>query len=96
MKDVANTYQYKLKWRLCNNEEKRSVESYDLHIESEVQNMLEDIYKMLGFDDTVFDTETKTDKAHTKLMELLGMCKQLGIIRSIDEDMLDRIESEDF
>ena len=35
---------------------KRSVESYDLHIESEVQNMLEDIYKMLGFDDTVFDT----------------------------------------
>ena len=96
MKDVANTYQYKLKWRLCNNEEKRSVESYDLHIESEVQNMLEDIYKMLGFDDTVFDTETKTDKAHTKLMELLGMCKQLGIIRGIDEDMLDRIESEDF
>lgn len=96
MKDVANTYQYKLKWRLCNNEEKRSVESYDLHIESEVQNILEDIYKMLGFDDTVFDTETKTDKAHTKLMELLGMCKQFGIIRGIDEDMLDRIESEDF
>lgn len=59
--------------------------------------MLEDIYKMLGFDDTVFDTEMKTDKAHTKLMELLGMCKQLGIIRGIiDEDMLDRIESEDF
>lgn len=58
--------------------------------------MLEDIYKMLGFDDTVFDTEEKTDKAHTKLMELLGMCEQLGIIGKIDEDMLDRIESEDF
>ena len=29
-------------------------------------------------------------------MELLGMWKQLGIIRGIDEDMLDRIESEDF
>lgn len=96
MKDVANTYQYKLKWRLCNNEEKRSVESYDLHIESEVQNMLEDIYKMLGFDDTVFDTETKTDKAHTKLMELLDMCEQLGIVGIVDEDILDRIESEDF
>jgi hypothetical protein len=96
VKDVANTYQYKLKWRLCNNEEKRSVESYDLHIESEVQNMLEDIYKMLGFDDTVFDTETKTDKAHTKLMELLDMCEQLGIVGIVDEDMLDRIESEDF
>ena len=96
MKDVANTYQYKLKWRLCNNEEKRSVESYDLHIESEVQNMLEDIYKMLGFDDTVFDTETKTDKAHTKLMKLLDMCERLGIIGIVDEDMLDRIESEDF
>jgi hypothetical protein len=81
---------------LCNNEEKRSVESYDLHIESEVQNMLEDIYKMLGFDDTVFDTETKTDKAHTKLMELLDMCEQLGIVGIVDEDMLDRIESEDF
>lgn len=66
------------------------------NIESEVQNMLEDIYKMLGFDDTVFDTETKTDKAHTKLMELLDMCEQLGIIRGIDEDILDRIESEDF
>ena len=38
----------------------------------------------------------KTDKAHTKLMELLDMCKQLGIIEKIDEDMLDRIESEDF
>lgn len=58
--------------------------------------MLEDIYKMLGFDDTVFDTETETDKAHTKLMELLAMCEQLGIIGKIDEDMLDRIESEDF
>lgn len=58
--------------------------------------MLEDIYKMLGFDDTVFDTEEKTDKAHTKLMELLDMCEQLGIIGKIDEDMLDRIESEDF
>lgn len=57
--------------------------------------MLEDIYKMLGFDDTVFDTPEKTDKAHTKLMELLNMCKQLGIIGKIDEDMLDRIESED-
>ncbi len=58
--------------------------------------MLENIYEMLGFDDTVFDTETKTDKAHTKLMELLDMCEQLGIIRGIDEDMLDKIESEDF
>lgn len=38
----------------------------------------------------------KTDKAHTKLMELLDMCEQLGIIRGIDEDMLDKIESEDF
>lgn len=56
--------------------------------------MLENIYKMLGFDDTVFDTKTKTDKAHTKLMELLDMCEQL--IRGINEDMLDRIESEDF
>lgn len=37
--------------------------------------MLEDIYKMLGFDNTVFDTETKTDKAHTKLMKLLDMCE---------------------
>ena len=51
---------------------------------------------MIGFDDTVFDTPEKTDKAHTKLMELLDMCKQLGIIEKIDEDMLDRIESEDF
>ena len=42
--------------------------------------MLENIYKMIGFDDTVFDTPEKTDKAHTKLMELLNMCKQLGII----------------
>lgn len=58
--------------------------------------MLEDIYKMLGFDDTVFDTEEKTDKAHTKLMQLLGMCEQLGIIKNIDEDMLDRIERDDF
>lgn len=58
--------------------------------------MLEDIYKMLGFDDTVFDTETKTDKAHTKLMKLLGMCEQLGIVGIVDEDMLNRIESEDF
>lgn len=58
--------------------------------------MLENIYKMLGFDDTVFDTPKKTDKAHTKLMELLDMCEQLGIIGKIDEDMLDRIESEDF
>lgn len=58
--------------------------------------MLENIYKMLGFDDTVFDTETETDKAHTKLMKLLDMCEQLGIIGKINEDMLDRIESEDF
>lgn len=58
--------------------------------------MLENIYKMLGFDDTVFDTETETDKAHTKLMELLDMCEKLGIIGKINEDMLDRIESEDF
>lgn len=58
--------------------------------------MLENIYKMLGFDDTVFDTLEKTDKAHKKLMELLDMCEQLGIIGKIDEDMLDRIESEDF
>lgn len=58
--------------------------------------MLENIYKMLGFDDTVFDTETETDKAHTKLMELLDMCEQLGIVGIVDEDMLDRIESEDF
>lgn len=57
--------------------------------------MLENIYKMIGFDDTVFDTPEKTDKAHIKLMELLNMCKQLGIIGKIDEDMLDRIESED-
>lgn len=58
--------------------------------------MLENIYKMLGFDDAVFDTLEKTDKAHKKLMELLDMCEQLGIIGKIDEDMLDRIESEDF
>lgn len=58
--------------------------------------MLENIYKMLGFDDTVFDTLEKTDKAHKKLIELLDMCEQLGIIGKIDEDMLDRIESEDF
>ena len=58
--------------------------------------MLENIYKMLGFDDTVFDTETETDKAHTKLMELLDMCEQLGIVGIVDEDMLDRIENEDF
>lgn len=58
--------------------------------------MLEDIYKMLGFDDTVFDTKTKTDKAHTKLMKLLDMCERLGIIGIVNEDMLDRIESEDF
>jgi hypothetical protein len=57
--------------------------------------MLENIYKMIGFDDTVFDTPEKTDKAHTKLMKLLDMCKQLGIIGKINEDMLDRIESED-
>lgn len=30
--------------------------------------MLENIYKMIGFDDTVFDTPEKTDKAHTKLI----------------------------
>lgn len=58
--------------------------------------MLENIYKMLGFDDTVFDTPEKTDKAHTKLMELLDMCEQLGIVGIVDEDMLDKIESEDF
>lgn len=58
--------------------------------------MLENIYKMLGFDDTVFDMPEKTDKAHTKLMELLDMCEQLGIVGIVDEDMLDKIESEDF
>lgn len=56
--------------------------------------MLEDIYEMLGFDDTVFDTEEKTDKAHTKLMKLLSMCERLGIVGIVNEDILDRIESE--
>jgi hypothetical protein len=58
--------------------------------------MLQEIYEMLGFNDTVFDTEEKTDEAHTKLMKLLSMCEQLGIVGKIDEDMLDRIESGDF
>ena len=57
--------------------------------------MLEEIYKMLGYDDTVFDTEGKAYEAHQKLIGLLSMCEDLGIVSKVNEDNLDRIENSD-
>lgn len=57
--------------------------------------MLEEIYKMLGYDNSVFDTTEKTAEAHWKLIELLGMCEDLGIVDKVNEDNLDRIENSD-
>ena len=75
MKDVANTYQYKLKWRLCNNEEKISVESYDLHIESEVQNMIVRAIWEFDVDDSEMDEKWVDIKGLCEDFEAVVTCK---------------------
>ena len=62
--------------------------------------MLEEIYKLLGYEDvfTIKSKEVKEhslSKAHNHLMRVLLRCKELGIISSINEDKIDEIENED-
>ena len=62
--------------------------------------MLEEIYKLLGYED-VFSIKSKevrdytVSKAHNHLMSILLRCRDLGIVTKVNEDRLDEIESED-
>lgn len=61
--------------------------------------MLEKIYELLGHKD-IFSIKSEgvrefaVGKAHNHLMRILLRCKELGIISEINEDLLDKIESE--